>query len=316
MSGDPQAAQALRQGRRAAIEKGRLNIEMQVESVLEQLYFTTARLEAFGPNGGSVGTGFLYGVKASGPALPGRGGDVHVLVTNKHVLEGATRLRVTMVRRSEGNQPVLGEAWQATIEDVTSALWTGHPDPEIDVAVLPFTIVLNVMQEQTGTVPYFVAITPDIALTPARATELDAVEEVLFIGYPRGLFDSVNLLPVARRGTTASPIAVDYEGKPQFMIDASVFPGSSGSPVFIANVGGYGDRRGNFNVATRVIFLGIIASSHVYRDIAEVLPLPTEGKQAAVVEAFLNLGMVFKAAALDQTVDVFLEANGHQRVVA
>lgn len=67
--------------------------------------------------------------------------------------------------------------------------------------------------------------------------QMDAIEPITFIGYPNGIWDSTNLLPVARRGTTASPIEVDFEGSPRFLIDASVFGGSSGSPVFILNQG-------------------------------------------------------------------------------
>ncbi|MFT3756084.1 MAG: hypothetical protein QM769_09065 [Pseudoxanthomonas sp.] len=71
--------------------------------------------------------------------------------------------------------------------------------------------------------------------TPQQVTKLDAAESVTFISYPNGVWDSKNLLPVARRGTTASPIEVDFEGTPRFLIDASVFGGSSGSPAFILN---------------------------------------------------------------------------------
>ena len=40
-------------------------------------------------------------------------------------------------------------------------------------------------------------------------------------------------MPILRRGTTATPIALNFEGRPEFLIDAAVYPGSSGSPVFV-----------------------------------------------------------------------------------
>jgi hypothetical protein len=89
---------------------------------------------------------------------------------------------------------------------------------------------------------------------------LDAVEEVLFIGYPCGIWDARNLLPIVRRGITATPIYIDFSGRKQFLIDASVFPGSSGSPVFIYNAGIYWDKKsGSTVVGHRLFFLGILS---------------------------------------------------------
>ena len=65
--------------------------------------------------------------------------------------------------------------------------------------------------------------------------KLNAVEEIMMIGYPNGLWDAKNNLPIVRRGITGTPAFVDYNDKPEFVIDAACFPGSSGSPVFIVN---------------------------------------------------------------------------------
>mgnify|MGYP003291781313 CR=1 FL=1 len=46
-------------------------------------------------------------------------------------------------------------------------------------------------------------------------------------------YDKKNNLPLVRTGTIASHPRKDFNGLPQFVIDAQVFPGSSGSPVFI-----------------------------------------------------------------------------------
>jgi len=53
--------------------------------------------------------------------------------------------------------------------------------------------------------------------TPDQLKELDALEEVVFIGYPNGIYDTVNLMPIARRGVTATPLQIDYNGKPLFL---------------------------------------------------------------------------------------------------
>ena len=87
----------------------------------------------------------------------------------------------------------------------------------------------------------------DTNLAPNEETVLDIglVEEILFVGYPSGISDQFHNLPVARRGITATPASVDYEGRPVFLIDASVYPGSSGSPVFIYNTDGWTNGSGH-----------------------------------------------------------------------
>ena len=61
--------------------------------------------------------------------------------------------------------------------------------------------------------------------------KLDAMEDVIMVGYPVGLWDSVNNRPIFRRGITATDPKVDFEGKKEFLIDCACIWGSSGSPV-------------------------------------------------------------------------------------
>jgi V8-like Glu-specific endopeptidase len=67
---------------------------------------------------------------------------------------------------------------------------------------------------------------------PSTSDDLDAIERIIFVGYPNGMYDRKNYTPILRQGITATPFHLDYDGLPAFLIDASVFPGSSGSPVY------------------------------------------------------------------------------------
>ena len=58
---------------------------------------------------------------------------------------------------------------------------------------------------------------------------LTALEDVVIVGYPDNIWDSVNNL-----GVTATHPKIDYEGRSEFLI-AAIYPGSSGSPVFLYN---------------------------------------------------------------------------------
>lgn len=285
---------------------------MDVSTLNEQLLFSTVYLQCVKPKGNSTGTGFVYGVSVEGPK--GQKGDAHFLVTNKHVLKDASRVSFQMVQRDpSGEKPVLGKAWSATLSGFSEATWVSHPDPKVDVAVMSLSFVINAVHKQSGEAPFFKAIPPAIAMTDSSASELDVIEEVVFIGYPRGIFDSINLLPVARRGTTASPPSVDYEGLPAFLIDGAVFPGSSGSPVLLAQTGSYAQKSGGIVLGNRVMFLGVLASVHLSPAIGTLKALPAED-QVAVTGIPMNLGIVYKAGAVEATVDAWLAANGFKRL--
>src|SRR5260370_20655967 len=95
---------------------------------------------------------------------------------------------------------------------------------------------------------------------------IDAFEEIIFIGYSSGLWDEVNLIPITRKGITATPILIDFQGKKQFLISASVFPGSSGSPVFLYKIGAYHDRSGAIAMGTHLTFIGLVQDSYNGRE--------------------------------------------------
>ena len=121
------------------------------------------------------------------------------------------------------------------------------------------------------------------------------------IGYPNALWDSVNNLPIIRRGVTATPYNVDYEGKREFLIDAACFPGSSGSPVFIVNLGSKVDKSGNFHMPINEMhFLGVLYAGPqqtIEGDI-HVVPIPTGSKSISVSAIPINLGFVIKSSVL------------------
>jgi hypothetical protein len=69
---------------------------------------------------------------------------------------------------------------------------------------------------------------------------------------------------------------VDYNGLPAFLVDASVFPGSSGSPVFLLDRGISMRRTGEVQLGTsRLALLGILAAVHVRQVSGDIRALPT-----------------------------------------
>lgn len=284
---------------------------MRVESLFEQLFFTTVYIETtYGDGSMGVGTGFIYNVELDVDEPEPK--FVGLVVTNKHVIKGADRaaIRFFAGKDDEAFEPLLGEAHTVTIPS-PETLFTGHPNPDIDVTVASHVPWINELRNQGDNV-FFRGITSSLAMNDENAQTLDALEEVTFIGYPNGLYDHVNYLPIARRGHTATPPSVDYGGQPMFLVDASVFPGSSGSPVLLVDSGMFTTRTGDVMAGHRMMLLGVMAA--VYQRDVPVLQVPTG--MGAVVEDAIDIGLVYKARAIDETADIVLAKYGLQRQTA
>ena len=226
---------------------------MNLDDLSTQLLFTTVPIWAEGPNGNTSGTAFLFNV----PSTVNPAQFIPLLVTNQHVIANAKRVVVEFIGR-KGTQPDTSNKLHV---DVDLATLNQYSDANLDLAVAPIGGLLN-SREQAGMPLFFRSIDPNLIPTDAALGELAAMEEIVFIGYPSGLRDEKNSLPLIRRGITATPAWNDFRGKPSFLIDAGVSPGSSGSPVFILNQGAYATRTG-LNVGTRVLFLGVLTSTMV-----------------------------------------------------
>ncbi len=132
----------------------------------------------------------------------------------------------------------------------------------------------------------------------------------MFIGYPDGLYDELNLTPIARKGITATPLHLDYGGDPAFLIDATVFPGSSGSPVFAApNAIRSNENRDLMLIASRMMLLGVLSSGFVTMEQGKIKPGPIPPPQgmAIEVEQMIGLGYVYKSSTVLETVENYVE---------
>lgn len=278
---------------------------MQVKTIAEQLFFTTVRIDTVATNGAhGSGTGFFFSHKI---------GDAQYLfvVTNKHVVTGMREGRFSFLKQKD-DLPTLGDGFSLHVaaHDWPN-IWFGHPDHNIDIAVCALVPLLNFVKKQFGVDLFLRAVETSMIPTPEQAAALDAVESVTFIGYPNGIWDSKNLLPVARRGTTASPIEVDFEGTPRFLIDASVFGGSSGSPVFILNQGTYSTKDGGVFLGSRFHFVGVIAAVFFRTQLNQIvsIPIPTQTQPMAAQQEMIDLGIVFKARTVVEAIEAFLKTH-------
>jgi hypothetical protein len=228
-------------------------------------------------------------------------------VTNKHVVSNAINGPFTFTRALE-KKPILEQGFKLDVKGQFENMWFGHPNSYIDVAVTPLVSLLDAIKKYDVEV-FFRGISREFVPSIEILKELDAIEEVVFIGYPNWIWDTHNLLPIARKGITASPISLDFKGQPQFLIDASVFPGSSGSPVFLYNAGIYHDKKGVTTVGTRIYFLGIVAQVFYRVDLNKIgiISESTIGIPVAESKQMIDLGIVFKSSTIIETIEKFLQ---------
>jgi hypothetical protein len=97
------------------------------------------------------------------------------------------------------------------------------------------------------------------------------------------LYDQKNNLPIARAGKIASHPRADFDGKPEYIIDGQVYPGSSGSPVLVALDGRY-------------LFAGIVGKSHYHEQQLGTVDVAL----AQTYRQFVGLGVVYKPAAIGE----------------
>ena len=132
-------------------------------------------------------------------------------------------------------------------------------------------------------------------------SDLVAVEDILMIGYPNGLWDDCNNLPLVRRGITASPAAVSFRGRSEFVIDCACFPGSSGSPVVLYNIGSHIKKGAGLQIGQgRVKLLGVLYAGPRYTAEGEVqvIPVPTSSRVVSRSPLHINLGYCIRASEL------------------
>ncbi|PXF29429.1 hypothetical protein WH50_20765 [Pokkaliibacter plantistimulans] len=253
---------------------------------------SVVRIEATLNNGQvATGTGFAYSF-----ARREDGMHVPAIVTNKHVIEGAVSVSLPIsVADASGNET--GNFEVITYPIKNNVIY--HPDSETDLCALLAAPIHQYFQNKKSQ-PALVHLDKNITATDANFSELLPLEEVTMIGYPNGIWDSTNNGSIARRGIIATLPENDYLGKKQFVVDMACFPGSSGSPVYLANFGSYADRNGNLNMGSRIKLLGILYAGPQHTASGEIVltPVPTQNKPMSFTSMPNNLGYVIKATEL------------------
>lgn len=257
------------------------------------LLYSTIRIST--DNG--CGTGFLFLI-----CLPD-GREVVVLVTNKHVVRGAIQGQLMIHKRVSGD--VNAPAPDSYVEDIDEfeKKWIQHPSPSVDLCAMPFAPIIWKMK-QAGKLPFYSVITSNQIAPIEELEDLSVLEDMVMIGYPNGIYDKQHNLPVFRKGVTASHPLIDFDGRPEFLIDMACFPGSSGSPVMLWNIG-------NLWRKQMAWLVGILYAGPVMRadGSIEIQEIPTSVRGVSKTDVMIHLGYVIKARELMVLVE-YMQSRG------
>lgn len=170
----------------------------------------------------TVGTGFLI----DAPTPDGR--PRIILVTAAHVLQKMPQAQARIGYRIEQADG----SWRydprtVSIRDARAGpIWTRHPNR--DVAVMEITAP-----------PEFAKAAIPLAWLAQDDTfneyALGPGDEMMALGYPRGLAANTAGFPILRAGRVASYPLAPSSAFPTFLLDFSVFPGNSGGPVYMSS---------------------------------------------------------------------------------
>jgi hypothetical protein len=265
------------------------------------LAYCTTRIECRLKCGSvSTGTAFFHILASDGTS------QVPALVTNKHVVSDAVTGQFRITKASSEGRPLHRQHQIFTLDNFENR-WIPHPDPNIDLCILPIATLLREANLASKDL-YYAPLENSLIPSQKEFEDLLQMEEITMIGYPNGIWDQVNNMPIFRRGITATHPALDWNGKPEFLIDAACFPGSSGSPVFLFNQTSFSTRNGGTVVSGgRVKLLGILYAGpqHTVTGEIKIVTIPTRNVPLSVSTIPNNLGMVIRSSKLDFFQDMF-----------
>ncbi len=274
----------------------------------DRLRHVTTTIEAYSSRSLWTGTGFFF--KRETKDGEGKTIDLKLwIVTNRHVvLEKDNNGTESLPTELKFNLRCVDSKTKTSIKWFPVSLNTAqlsnclkvHPNASIDVAVIEVTqLVIDAIKSNNQYSFAYSAVSED-DIPQNNGIDVDICDDAIAIGYPRGYYDTVNLFPIIKSGIIASPWDVSFEGKPIFMLDVKLFPGSSGSLVV---------SRPDYNISVNgsfkhfpektFAFLGIF-SGEPYKP---GLPIKVDEEFTIIKNSTYNLGVVWYSFLVTDIID-------------
>lgn len=275
----------------------------------DEIFYCTTPITVTTEHGTNSSTGFFFRFCTRYFSLP-----APALVTNKHALDGAQRVAFPLNLAAINDRERFDAEFKTVEAAIDECIVIDHPNADIDLCAILLAPFMNAVKEGTGRNTDLFCATPEVLASAEEFDALRPLDPVVMIGYP-GLWDDCNNQPICRRGVLATRPALDFQGRPDFLIDLACFPGSSGSPVFLHDVGSYMGLDSNIVLGKgRTRLLGVLYAGPMYdaKGHLHPVPVPTAGMPFSAAVP-MHLGFVIKAQEvlmLDEPIKEFVQSAG------
>jgi hypothetical protein len=263
--------------------------------MMEFLYNTTVKIQTIDSivkkggasiSYGSNGTGFFFTFETAK-------GNVPAIVTSRSIVSTAESLNFFFLESDKTGVPVYSKQSMVTLKRSVLPIFY-HPDASVDLAIIPVNPIIEYLQKQKITVSYH-SLNESVIPSDSISNTFNPTEDLYVISSPQGLEQELKSLPIMSRGTTATPLFLNHNGKKEFLAEVPVYEGSTGAPV-IAYQGNNNTRNDEPMAGHRVLLVGILSATYT-KDFRQriVLKGPYPKEQ---VTAHENMGIVIKAQRL------------------
>jgi hypothetical protein len=264
--------------------------------ISDQLRYMTVRIltsKDQTTNWTGSGTGFLYYFVKDEKTAP-------LLVTNKHVIDGAIAIGLTFHVTTDNNETPLPGSGRLVSFLANQVPIIRHPDPNVDLAAIAIAPIHDHAINSEGWQPFIKCLDKTHLPSAQMLADFGSLEDVVMVGYPTGIVDATNNFPIVRRGITSTPYTANYQGKREFLADIPVYGGSSGSPIFVINEGSYSTANA-LVMGTRFALIGVLYAGHTETVNGHIVaePIPTNLAPVAKVKHMINLGLCIKSALIE-----------------
>ncbi|WP_419944277.1 trypsin-like peptidase domain-containing protein [Candidatus Poriferisodalis sp.] len=274
-------------------------------SIDDALHAVSTIIEAEFPVGSSQATAFFYNQLESknGNGPQWRTVIETWLVTNRHALLHPSAQNETPASLITFNLREYTDAgtlkWVpielGSDEWIDRALF--HPDPFVDIAAIRMSdLIAEGVEAGANYMSTWMLSAENFA--GQNNIDVNTASDVLVVGYPEGFYDKTNVFPIIKSGVVASRWGMHFGGNPYFLIDAKLFPGSSGSLV-ISKPTDTVMKNGRmlYSQEKQFALLGVFSGTYQYAE-----PPVQVGNLSISVTAGYDLGIVWYAEHIETTV--------------
>lgn len=242
------------------------------------------------------------------------------LVTNKHLLppEGPSKsIKIRVVRRIGDNVQITGVNVPVVGKNGKYLLSVyPHPKKDVDIAVINITKQIKEQEIQANWIPLSLFATKN----KLNEENITIGDEIFLLGYPDAIYDPRNVSPILRQGVISTEptqgyafndsLRKKYPDLPEridgFLIDANVFPGSSGSLVILkpqsTTLGPHGSTMIGDAKKTPYV-LGIVSGS------IPIIEFYKYGEARLPSFQRMGLGIVYSAESIKETIEQFYKST-------